>query len=156
MDESVATDYLLSVPQSLRRLCPEQTDHLDTTTRAVWQNVDPVLLELVRLRIAMLIGHPSAGVRSPWVSADALSDEKVAALPRWPQDELFDERERDCLSFTEQFVMDVANLSDADAAAAGRHFTAPDFYAFVNAVYLADFGQRLEMATHALLPEVAK
>ena len=152
---SRVSDYLLDVAPRLREQCPEVGALLDRVTRTAWEQTDPVLLELVRLRIATLIGNAAGGVRSPWISAEDLSDDKVARLPEWPSSALFDERERDCIAFAEQFVMDVGALSDEDAFAVNRHFDASGFYAFVAALYIIEFGQRLEIVSRALLTDAA-
>ncbi len=148
----MANQYILqSLPPSLRAHCPEATDQLDAVMELAWNSCDPVLLELVRLRIATLVGNDEAALAVRHVDSVELSEAKIAQLPSWPTSPLFDERERDCLSFAEQFAMDVTGFTDADVAAARRHFTPGGFYAFVTALYLMDFGQRLELASTALL-----
>lgn len=143
----------IPIPPQVMALRPVQASRLRDLAHAAASRTDGVLAELVRLRIATLLGHPRAGIRSPHVDAEDLPDGKIDALPRYPTSELFDERERDCLAFAEQFVMDVANMTDEDAAAVSRHFDDSEFYAFVASVYIADYGQRLEMASAQLLSD---
>lgn len=149
------SDHVLALTERARRLRPAATDSLDELYRAALRGFDPALAELVRLRVASLLGHPGAGIRSSVISPQQLPDAKIDELPRWPNSTLFDERERDCLAFAEQFVVDAANLSDDDAAAVRRHFDDSGFYTFVVALFVADFGQRLDMMTRALLPPAA-
>lgn len=153
--EAAPADFAMRPPDRLRELNPRQLSELDQMSLVAWQHVDPSLLEIVRLRIAGLLGHPRAGQRSSWVSADQVTDEQIAALADWPTAPVFDERDRDCIAFTEQFVIDVGGLSDEQAAAAQRHFDPGTFYAFVNAVWVMDLGQRLEMVSAPLFEPVA-
>lgn len=139
----------VDLPAWLREARPGPTAELDNAYRCAVRVTDARLLELVRLRIAVLLGNPAA-VRAPWVSLETLPDAVVARLPGWPHDAVFTERERDCLAFTEQFVMDVAGLSDADAQAMHRHFDPEAFYALVQAIFLMEYAQRLELAAGLL------
>jgi len=79
--------------------------------------MDPVILELCRLRIAHLVGcQAELAVRSrPAVDA-GLSPEMVTELPSWPVSTLFDETTRSCLAFAEQFVIDPSGIDGADRA----------------------------------------
>ncbi len=81
---------------------------------ALWSQtaLDPVVLELCRLRVATLLGCDGEPAGTPGLSAA-----RVAALPQWPTSPLFDEAERACLGFAEQYVMDPHGVTD-------EHFTA--------------------------------
>ena len=78
--------------------------------------VDPVLLELCRLRIAQLHGaaHP-LGVRTPEARAAGLDEAKIARLDSWWKQPGFSELERSALRFAEQFVLDAKGMSDEEA-----------------------------------------
>lgn len=144
-DQHVTVD----LPTWLRAAAPEATAELETAFRCAVRVTDGRLLELLRLRIALLLGNPAA-VRAPWVSPAVLPDAVVARLPGWPHDPAFTERERDCLAFTEQFVMDVAGVTDVDAQAVHRHFDPDAFYALVQAIFLMEYAQRLELVAGLL------
>lgn len=75
--------------------------------------LDPVLLELVRLRVAQMHGarFPLAS-RRPEALAAGLDEAKVAQLDRWWQSPAFSDTERACLRFAEQFVLDAKATSD--------------------------------------------
>ena len=73
------------------------------------------VLELCRLRIATLLGDPGPARLRTDAPAAAL-EAKVAALSRWPDAEVFDDTDRACLAFAEQFVLDVQGIT-ADVAA---------------------------------------
>jgi alkylhydroperoxidase family enzyme len=80
--------------------------------------VEPVPLELCRLRVAQLLGCASElAVRYQPALDAGLTEEKVARLASWRDDPTFDAAERACLSFAEKFVADPHAIDDADAAA---------------------------------------
>ncbi len=78
--------------------------------------LDPVLLELVRLRVAQMheARFPLAS-RRPEARAAGLDEAKIAELDHWWRSPSFTETERACLSFAEQFVMDAKAMSDEQA-----------------------------------------
>ncbi len=78
--------------------------------------LDPVLLELVRLRVAQLHGarFPLAS-RRPEARAAGLDEAKIAELDRWWRSPAFTETERHCLRFAEQFAIDAKGMSDEQA-----------------------------------------
>jgi alkylhydroperoxidase family enzyme len=86
--------------------------------RAIWKEAfDARLLELVRLRIALLLRcDDEFAERAPEALAAGLDEATVVALPRWPTSDLFDERDRIVLGWTEQWLVDVKAITDADAA----------------------------------------
>jgi alkylhydroperoxidase family enzyme len=79
--------------------------------------MDPVILELCRLRVAQLVGNDSElTVRSRPAVEGGLSEEAVAALRSWPTERAYDETTRACLGFTEQFVIDPSEIDGTDRA----------------------------------------
>jgi alkylhydroperoxidase family enzyme len=80
--------------------------------------LDPVLLELCRLRVAQLLGarYPQS-LRTPQAREAGLGEDRIAALSAWWSAGDFDPTERACLRFAEQYVLDAKGISDADAAA---------------------------------------
>jgi len=78
--------------------------------------VDPVLLELCRLRIAQLHGaaHPLS-IRTPEAVAAGLDEAKIARLAEWWKQPGFSDLERAGLRFAEQFVLDAKAMSDEEA-----------------------------------------
>ncbi len=86
---------------------------------AIWEQdvLDPVVLELCRLRIAQLLGAEAAlRERSPAALAAGLDEAAVAELPSWPSSERFDARLRACLGHAEQVLIDAQGVSDGQAA----------------------------------------
>jgi alkylhydroperoxidase family enzyme len=85
---------------------------------AVWQQeaVDPLLLELCRLRIAQLLGCTVALVyRTPEAVAAGLDENLVRSLSQWPTDVRFSDQERVCLGYAEQLLLDAQGVSEEEA-----------------------------------------
>ena len=81
------------------------------------QLVDPVLLELCRLRIAALHGCESElRVRYQPAQDAGLGEAKIAAIPDAADSPLFSEAERACIALAELFAIDPHAITDADAA----------------------------------------
>lgn len=101
-------------------------DDLFWTTRPV----DPVLLELCRLRVAQILGcaarpRPRSGI----------GEARVAALESWRgRPDAFSAVERACLGFAEKFVLDPHGVGDDDAAAVKAHLADAGLVAFVEAL----------------------
>jgi len=80
--------------------------------------MDPVVLELCRIRVAHLVGVDDAlSERSRPALDGGLSEDAVAELPSWTTSARFDETTRACLGFAEQFVLDPSGLRSGDRAA---------------------------------------
>jgi alkylhydroperoxidase family enzyme len=131
---------------------PDIAARLDDLHRAAWLVVDPVLLELCRLRIAQLLGcEAEQDARTPPALAAGLDEATIADLRAWPTSSRFGSRERACLAFCEQFVIDVASLSDDLAGALADELGPEAFVDFVNAVLIVEQRQRLRLAWERLL-----
>jgi alkylhydroperoxidase family enzyme len=110
---------------------------------AAWDETDPVLLELCRLRMAALLTSPAEQARRTGRAAAAGLDEaKVAELPRWPTSPRFDARERACLALAEQFVIDANGVTDEQVADVTAHLGPRGCYAFVQALSVVETFQR--------------
>ncbi len=78
--------------------------------------VDPVVLELCRLRIARLLGDDEQSMLRYQPAVEAgLSEATIAELARYPTSDAFTDHERRCLMYAEQYVIDVHGITDADA-----------------------------------------
>jgi alkylhydroperoxidase family enzyme len=101
--------------------------------------VDPVLLELCRLRVAQLLGcEPAFGERHPVAVAAGLAEEKVRALARWRDEPVFQPLERAALVFAEEFVLAPHDVTDGDVAALVTHLTPPEVVALAEALAFFD------------------
>jgi len=110
---------------------------------AAWDETDPVLLELCRLRMATVLTYPAEQARRTGRAAAAGLDEaKLAALPSWPTSPRFDALERACLALAEQFVIDANGVTDELVADVTAHLGPSGCYAFVQALSVVETFQR--------------
>jgi alkylhydroperoxidase family enzyme len=140
------------------RLDAALADHRDVATAldevhaAVWRAVDPTLLELARLRIAMLLGCDSERVvRTEAATAAGLDEATIADLAVWPRSPRFDERRRACLEFVEQYLIDVAGMTTAQTDAVAAHLGPHGLTDFAAAVLVLEQRQRLALTWDRIL-----
>jgi alkylhydroperoxidase family enzyme len=130
-------------------LLPDAHDAVRDFYSIFWVDelVDPVLLELIRLRIAMLHGvEPELLVRYDIARERGLTEEKISVLSSWPTSPLFSELERQVLGLTEQFVIDPHGVTDDDVAPVKEALTSAGLVALVNAMALIDHLNRVRIA----------
>ena len=114
---------------------PEPVVALVELHRAVWEDTDPILLELCRLRMATLLSfEPGLRLRSPKARDAGLTEYKIGQLAQWPTSPLFDERERACLALAEQMLMDVAGTTDEMINDVLAHLTPEACYRLVQGI----------------------
>ena len=131
---------------------PDVLAELTAAHDAAWASVDPVLLELCRLRVAMLLGNEADIVtRTPVAVAAGLDEQAVAELASWPTSPRFDARTRACLALTEQFVIDVASTDDSLPAGVAAHLGSAGLVDFTHALLVVEQRQRLRLAWDRLL-----
>jgi alkylhydroperoxidase family enzyme len=121
---------------------------LTSVEEALWRQpvVDPVTLELCRLRIAQLLGCEAAlRFRSPEALAAGLAEETVGALPGWPSDQRFDRRLRVCLGLAEQLVIDAQAVTDEMAAEVVAEIGEGAFLVLIYACGLFETTQRARL-----------
>lgn len=82
---------------------------------------------------------------------DAMSEERRAAVSRWPTTESFSPRDRAALAFTEQYVIDVASLTDDLAAELRHHLGDEGLVTFVNALLVIEQRMTLELTFDGVL-----
>ena len=130
---------------------PDVAGSLDALNEAAWSVVDPVLLELCRLRVAKLLGcEYEQGLRTEAAVAAGLDEATIVDLPAWPTSERFGRRERACLAFCEQFVIDVAGMDDELAFAVSDELGLQAFRDFVSALLVVEQRQRLRLTYERL------
>jgi len=149
-------DRVWRIAPELPALKPDAARLLDAANLQAWKTVPPTLLELLRLRIGTLIGN-DAGLRrrSATARAQGLTEAKIAQLDAYHRSDAFSALEKQCLAFTEQSVIDVANLNRSAVAELGKHFPEGQLHAFVVALYVTECTQRLEMLIPRLLAGTA-
>ena len=134
-----------AVVERLRALHPETTASLLATEAEAAANTDPSILQLCHHRLAHMLGGE---VSSP---ATAVDPAKLAALDSWWDSPLFTDAERAHLAFTEQYVLSVGSISDADVDKLLEFGSPRQVYDFVNALFVMDQVQRLEMVARVVL-----
>jgi alkylhydroperoxidase family enzyme len=128
----------------LAALAPPPVEQLVALHQLIDEHVDPVIVELSRLRIAALIGaRAHLSLRRPKATAAGLSEAKIASLARWPESPDFSAAERACLAFAELFCMGAFTVTDADVSAMLEHLSADECYAFANGVWVMEALARL-------------
>lgn len=118
------------------------------------RRADPVLAELARIRIAQLVESAfDSGLRYEPAIEAGLTEEKIAAITDYPTSELFTERERAALEFTEQFALQSSSISDEDCVRLQQHITAEEFIYLVKALSSIDQFARANSAFRIQRPE---
>jgi hypothetical protein len=133
------------------RHAPDVAEALDAAWDAAWSSVDPCLLELCRLEIAMILRNPvELESRTPAAAAAGFDDHKVGALTSWMNSPMITAAERACLAFTDAFVIDVASLPDDTAAAVREHLGDAGLVDFASALLVLEQRQRLALVWSTL------
>ncbi len=99
---------------------------LDAAHDAAWDATDAPLLTICRDRVGMLLRHDP--------TIDAMSAVDRDALSNWTTCDRFSPRDRTALAFTEQYIIDVASLTDSQARALREHLGDDGLASFVNAL----------------------
>ncbi|MFL6696931.1 MAG: carboxymuconolactone decarboxylase family protein [Vitreoscilla sp.] len=124
--------------------------------------VDPVLIEVCRLRMALLLASEfDLGLRYQPAARAGLTEAKIAALPQYLKSPLYSQTERLCIEFAEIFVIQSSNISDEDVARVQAALGSEQFIYFVKALSVMDqfqrgtvaFGVRPGKQVPATLPE---
>jgi alkylhydroperoxidase family enzyme len=101
--------------------------------------LDPVVLELCRLRVAMLLRCESERrVRYAPALDAGLTEDQIAVLAQWPTSPMFTAAQRAALGFAEQFVIDVEGIAAALRDAVIDHFEIAGLVALCEALALFD------------------
>lgn len=112
--------------------------------------VDPVALDLCRLRVAQLLGcRAELDVRTPEAVAAGLTDEQVEQLAAWPTAGCFTDAQRAAIAFAEQFVLDPHGIAGPIRNDLRAHFALPEVVALTEALALFDGFQRLQLVLGA-------
>jgi alkylhydroperoxidase family enzyme len=150
---SAETAEIWRLPGALYALRPDAARRLDRINERIWTSWDPTLLEIVRLRVAWLIGNTvGEQARSTLARRSGLSEDKISELAAYPHSPRFSAFEREALAFAEQFAMDVGGTTSEALDALVSHVGADGIRDFVTVVYVLEFTQRLQTMAHVLLP----
>jgi alkylhydroperoxidase family enzyme len=109
--------------------------------------LDPVILELCRLRVGMLLGcEGETRLRHEKARAAGLDEASVAELGRWPASRRFTPAQRACLAFAERYVLDPHGITDDEFAALSAHLGPPALATLALAVAVFDALARFRLA----------
>jgi alkylhydroperoxidase family enzyme len=118
-------------------------EELRAANDAAWVATAPRLLELCRVRIAVLLGCAAeADARTP---GSGVADDVLAAIRAWPTDPRFGPLDQACLGFAEHYVIDVASIDDGTVAAVREHLGDEGLVNFVNALLVVEQRIRLRL-----------
>jgi alkylhydroperoxidase family enzyme len=114
----------------------------------VWSGVlDPVLLELCRVRVATLLRDDvGSSLRTPAAARAGVTDDLLEDLPNWPVSSRFGRRQRAALAFTELFVIEPHAVTDDMCAELLATVTAAEATALTMAIALFDATSRSRVA----------
>ncbi len=122
--------------------------------------VDRDVLELCRQRVTVLLG--SEPLRSDQASISSRSSSRspsrssfVSSFVSSSQSPSATPTERACLDFTDQFVTDVASMTDEVVEAVRTQLGDDGLLNFTNALLVIEQRQRFQLAISRLLPECA-
>lgn len=132
-------------PVALRALAPEPFEAFDVVLAALADTAPRRLGELARCRIAMLL----SGERDALAPLAELTDGDLVHLSSWPTSLQFDAADRAVLELTEQFVIDVATITDDQRTRCLGDLGDHAFIA-VQTVYVLDHGLRVRAAVRQL------
>lgn len=130
-------------------LLPEARDRFQDLHEALYdeEKVDPVLVELCRLRVAQIIGcEPEQDMRTPAAMAAGLTEETIAELRQWPTSPRYGDAERAVLGLAEQIVIDASGVTVDDVVEVRKHLSDPEVTALAVAVAMFDANARFRVA----------
>jgi hypothetical protein len=114
--------------------------------------VDSDLLELCRQRVTVLLGSEPLRSGPASISSGPAS---MSSSMSTSQPSLATQTERACLDFTDQFVTDVASMTDEVVEAVRTQLGDDGLLNFTNALLVVEQRQRFHLAISRLLPECA-
>lgn len=118
---------------------------LDAAHAAAWQAVDRELLEVCTRRMAMLLNHTP--------TLDAAGPDALEQLQTWPTDTSLAPVHHAALALTEQYLVDVASITDLDVSTLAQHLGEGPTIDFVNALLVVEQRMRLELALSTVLED---
>ena len=112
-----------------------------------WDVVDKELLSMCKLRVAMILGCDEE-VES---AKQYLDPSKADAITQWSTSNIFTDREKSCLRFSEEFIIDVSSIPDDSASAVNEYLGEEGFVTFVNALLVVEQRIRLLLVWSKLI-----
>lgn len=124
--------------------------HLDkaATKELDAASIDPKLRELIRIRASQLNGCAfCVDMHSKDARAIGETEQRIYALPVWPETPFFSGRERAALAFTENVTR--ADVSDEAYAEAAKEFSEREVAALLSLITTINAWNALGFTTHA-------
>jgi alkylhydroperoxidase family enzyme len=141
-----------ALPRDMRALAPQAIHDLEELKKTAWACVDPVSLELCRLRIASMLGDAAGlAARTPSAALAGLVEERIEELEHWWLSSDFTDREKARLAYTEQFVVSVSSMEDTHIEALLEFDDHIAVYEFTMAIYVLDMTTRIALIVGAIL-----
>jgi alkylhydroperoxidase family enzyme len=120
------------------------------------RKVDPVLIELCRLRIAQMVESEfDLGLRYLPAQLAGLDEAKVADLPDYPTSARFNDTERAVLEFVEQWVIQSSSIDDDQVARVSAAISPESLLYLCKAVGVIDQFSRANSALRIAAPTQA-
>jgi alkylhydroperoxidase family enzyme len=109
--------------------------------------VDPVVLELCRLRVAQIVRSPrDIAARTPAAVDAGLTEDKIGRLAQWPTAADYSAAERAALGFAEMYVIDPGSVTDAQCAQVNEQFTPAEVAVLTTGIAVFDAMARFQVA----------
>jgi AhpD family alkylhydroperoxidase len=139
--EKAAPDFYRAVAH-LDRVATKELDAAD---------IDPKLRELIRIRASQLNGCAyCVDMHSMDARAIGETEQRIYALPVWPETPFFTDQERAALAFTENVTR--SQVSDEAYAEFAKEFSEREQAAILSLVVTINAWNALGATTHAWLP----
>ena len=130
-------------------LLPEAYARHKALVDHIWRPglIDPVVLELCRLRVAQVIRSPrDLEARTPAAAAAGLTEDKISRLSLWPTASDYTAAERAALCFAEMYVIDPGSVTDAMTEDVKAHFTPSEVAVLTTGIAVFDAIARFQVA----------
>jgi alkylhydroperoxidase family enzyme len=130
-------------------LLPEAYARHQALVDHIWKPglVDPVVLELCRLRVAQIVRSPrDLAARTPAATAAGLSEDKIGRLAQWPTADDYTAAERAALCFAEMYVIDPSSVTDAMTEDVKANFTPSEVATLTTGIAVFDALARFQVA----------
>lgn len=122
----------------VRLIRPELVDEVAKNYSTLATMFDPVCLELCRIRIGQILD----ATEQPGSPKGLVSPDRIEQLKDWRSSKAFNDRERACLEFAEQFLYSANSITDEQVEELKRHFAPEEIWVLTNAVAVTErFGR---------------
>jgi alkylhydroperoxidase family enzyme len=130
-------------------LLPEAYARHKALVDHIWKPglVDPVVLELCRLRVAQIVRSPrDIAARTPAAVDAGLTEDKISRLAQWPTAADYSAAERAALGFAEMYVIDPGSVTDDMTEAVKAQFTPSEIATLTTGIAVFDAISRFQVA----------